>query len=56
MPEFLEERLPEEVRTGAHTRSAYQVQITRTAGQRAASAAGLEHDGRARLDSAADGL
>ena len=32
MPEFLEERLPEEVRTGAQTRSAYQVQITRTAG------------------------
>jgi uncharacterized protein (TIGR02217 family) len=32
MPEFLEERMPEEVRTGAQTRSAYQVQITRTAG------------------------
>lgn len=32
MPEFLEERMPEEVRTGAQTRSSYQVQITRTAG------------------------
>jgi len=31
MSEFLEERLPSEVRIGAQTRSAYQVQITRTA-------------------------
>jgi len=32
MPEFLEERMPEEVRIGAQARSSYQVQITRTAG------------------------
>jgi uncharacterized protein (TIGR02217 family) len=32
MPEFLEERLPQDVRIGAQSRDDYQVQITRTAG------------------------
>ena len=31
MPEFLEERLPDEIRMGAQVRDSYEVQITRTA-------------------------
>ena len=31
MPEFLEERLPEEIRMGAQVRDSFEVQITRTA-------------------------